>query len=190
LSLLQKSSREEAILLTLKKFDFMTRSQLQRIHRLGGVRNANRVLKDLEPYVQTHRAHENVYFLSKEGRERVDHDKVCRVTSRLPHTLMRNEFYIYMGFPHRWENESPVSKDLNLIADAIYRKDNLHHFLEVDIEQKMSVNRAKIELYQKVFKLSPNFKLVWLTTTESRRHKIQTACKGLNCHVYTIQDIL
>ncbi|PEI87275.1 hypothetical protein CN679_22635 [Bacillus pseudomycoides] len=57
--------------MSLKKLGFLSRKQIQVLHDLGGDRNASRVMKDLEEYVSSFRDSEKVYYLNKEGRERI-----------------------------------------------------------------------------------------------------------------------
>ena len=73
----QLSDRDEQILLALKKFDFMTRDQINKYFKLGKVRNTNRVLKNLSSYLVSYReGNQSVYYLSKIGREYVECTKV------------------------------------------------------------------------------------------------------------------
>lgn len=170
-----------------------------RMHRLGSVRNANLVLKNLSPYLSSFREDSNptVYFLNKEGREYVRSEKVKRKTKFVNHYLMRNDFYIYMGYPHEWENELKISDGTyTVICDSYFKKDGRYHFLEVDSTQKMIVNRKKIEQYKglmKEGKLAKNVghfpKLVWLTITELRKKQLAALCKGLPFAIYTMNDI-
>jgi len=64
--------------------------------------------------------------------------------------------------------------------------------LEVDLTQKMSVNREKIATYKKVSSKVKDFPLViFLTHTEHRRKQLQKACSeaGLTAEVYTLEDV-
>src|SRR6478735_7233500 len=72
----KKEQRTDQILLSLKKLDFINRTQLQTLHDLGSDRNARKVMQNLGEYVHCFRDGEKVYYLSKEGRERVDCSKV------------------------------------------------------------------------------------------------------------------
>lgn len=183
----------------MKKQDFLDRNQLARIHRLGSVRNANRVLKELSPYLSSFReeSYSTVYFLNKEGREYVNTDKVRRKNKFVNHYLMRNDFYIYMGYPHEWENEIKIGDGtFTIVCDSYFKKDGKQHFLEVDATQKMNVNRKKIDQYKGLMKdgkianhLGYFPKLLWLTTTELRRKQLTVLCKGLPYKIYTINDI-
>jgi hypothetical protein len=183
----------------LKKQDFLNRDQLTHIHRLGSVRNANRILKEMTPFLSCFREEYNstVYFLNKEGREYVDTDKVRRKNKFVNHYLLRNDFYIYMGLPHDWENEMKIGDGtFTVVCDSYFKKDGKYHFLEVDSTQKMNVNKKKIEQYKGLMRegeLAKHLgyfpKLMWLTTTELRRKQLTLLCKGLPYAVYTTNDI-
>jgi hypothetical protein len=137
--------------LSLRKLDFLNREQLTRIHRLGSVRNANRILKEMSLYLSSFREEyfSTVYFLNKEGREYVNTEKVRRKNKFVNHYLMRNDFYIYMGCPHEWENEIKISDGtFTIVSDSYFKKDGKYQFLEVDSTQKMNVNKKKIEQYK------------------------------------------
>ena len=65
---MKQKSRQIEILSSLIKLEFATRRQLQAIHNLGSIRNANRILKDLRSYVHvTFHNREHVYYLNKKG---------------------------------------------------------------------------------------------------------------------------
>jgi hypothetical protein len=182
----------------LKKLDFLNRDQLNRIHRLGTVRNTNRVLKELSPYLSNYREeYSTIYYLNKDGREYVNSNKERKRNKFVNHVLMRNEFYIYAGYPHDWKNEIKVSDgNYTVICDALYKSKDKYHFLEVDSLQKMKANRAKIANYKGLFEnrtIHEHFgyfpKLVWMTTSELRKRQLIELCKGLPYAVYTINDI-
>jgi hypothetical protein len=183
----------------LKKQDFLNREQLTKMHRLGSVRNANRILKEMSPYLSSYREEYNstVYFLNKEGREYVNTDKVRRKNKFVNHYLMRNDFYIYMGYPHDWENEIKIGDGtFTIVCDSYFKKDGKYHFLEVDSTQKMAINKKKVEQYKGLMRegkianhLGHFPKLMWLTTTELRRKQLTLLCKGISYAVYTINDI-
>lgn len=169
------------------------------MHRLGSVRNANRILKEMSSYISGFREEYNstVYFLNKEGREYVNTDKVRRKNKFVNHYLMRNDFYIYMGFPHDWENEIKIGDGtFTIVCDSYFKKDGKYHFLEVDSTQKMNINKKKIDQYKglmregKIAKHLGYFpKVMWLTVTELRRKQLTLLCKGLPYGIYTIDDI-
>jgi hypothetical protein len=181
----------------LKKLDFLSRDQLRKIHRLGKIRNTNRVLKELSPYLSSFREeYSTIYYLNKEGREYVNSTKVRKKNNFVNHVLMRNDFYIYTGFPHDWKNEVKVSDgQYTAICDAVF-KQRKYFFLEVDSTQKMKENRRKFEQYEGMLKngdIKRHFgyfpTLVWLTTTELRRKQLEELCKDLPSQVLTIDDI-
>jgi hypothetical protein len=169
------------------------------MHRLGSVRNANRILKELSDYMSSFREEDQptIYCLNKEGREYVNCSKVRRKNKFVKHYLMRNDFYIYMGYPHDWENEIKVDDGtFTIICDSYFKSDGKYNFLEVDSKQKMNQNRKKVEQYKGLMKggsvtkhLGYFPKLIWLTTTELRRKQLIELCKGLPYKVYTINDI-
>jgi hypothetical protein len=188
-----KEQREENILLSLKKLDYLSRSQIQILHRLGTVRNTNRVLKDMNEWLSSFRDGETIYYLNKEGRERVNSNKIRKKTIQARHYIMRNDIYIAFGCPSSWKNEVKleVKGHVKVIADALFHKDNRYYIVEVDHQQKMSKNRNKIERYRKlidldVFKKPPFF--IWVTTTEYRRKQLQKMCEGLDFRVFTVND--
>lgn len=184
--------------MSLKKLDYLNRDQLNTIHRLGTIRNANRILKNLSPYLTTFREEaSNIYFLNKEGREYVNSQKERRKNQFVNHVIMRNDFYIFTGFPHDWKNEIKFTdNEYTIICDAFYKSKDKYHFLEVDSLQKMKANREKIENYKGLFEnrtLHEHFgyfpKLVWITTSELRKRQLIELCKGLPYAVYTTKDI-
>lgn len=192
----QLSQRNEQILLLLKKFDFLTRDQLNSYFKLGTVRNANYVIRNLSDYLQTIRnGYQSIYYLSREGREYVDCEKVRKNGGHVQHIVMRNDMWLHFKCPNDWRNEVKISNEsTSVIADAVFTRNGFYHFLEVDNLQSMKENRAKIERYKnmsesllKQFGYYPT--LVWLTTTEHRRKQLESASNGLNCKVFTINDI-
>ncbi|SDE68906.1 Replication-relaxation [Bacillus wiedmannii] len=149
---LKQKARQIEILSTLSKLDFLTRRQLQAIHCLGSIRNANRVLKDMHPYCHiTKMTREHVYYLNKKGRDLLGITKEVKKSSQLQHILMRNESWMWLGFPE-WKTERPIEFSINgqryrTIPDATYFEDNVPHFVEIDRMQHMKANEHKIQLY-------------------------------------------
>jgi hypothetical protein len=178
--------------LTLKRFDYMTREQLQVIHDLKSPRNANRFLNSIGEYLNKFRNEtEFVYYLSKEGRERVDCPKIRKKTQNVDHYLLRNQLWIHLGKPHSWENEVKVTAGAtSVICDAKYTKNGKPAFIEVDISQPMSENKAKIERYRKIKEeTGAEFYLIWVTALDSRKSKLNALCQGFKSMVYTLKDI-
>jgi hypothetical protein len=192
------TEREERILLSLKKLDFLNRSQLQEIHQLGGKRNANKTLARLNDYLLSWRlSNETIYYLGKKGRVYTQCNKVRRKTPKIEHYLMRNDFYIFAGQPDYWKNEMKMSDGTNtLICDACYKEGDTFHVLEVDYAQTMRDNKVKAQKYQSMFqkgivekKLGYFPIIVWYTTTEYRREVLKELSQGFPSVVYTTSDI-
>lgn len=182
----------------MKKLDFLNRDQLSKIHRLGEVRNTNRILRELSPYLVSYREeYSSIYYLNKEGREYVNSEKIRKKSNFVNHILMRNDFYIFAGYPHDWLNEVKLSDgNHTVICDAWFKSKGKFHALEVDSNQKMKENRAKVTRYRELLKggaieehLGHFPLLIWLTTTELRRKQLKELCKEIPCAVYTIDDI-
>lgn len=169
------------------------------MHRLGGDRNAQKVLKSMEEYLYSFReeSYGTVYYLSKNGRQMIGSTKVVKRTLQVRHTLMRNDFYFHMGCPSNWRNEIKVTDGhTTLVTDALFTKNNRHNFLEVDNTQSMSENAAKIKrykdmfdrgLFQKEFGYFPTLHLV--TVSRGRIKRFAELCEGMPVKVYYIDDI-
>lgn len=181
----------------MKEFDFLTRDQINKKFNLGKVRNTNRVLFNLSEYLMTVReGHQTIYYLSKFGREYVDCDKIRKKGNHVQHTIMRNQFWLYYGCPKDWQNEMKVILEKKyIVVDAMFTRNNFHHFLEVDNLQTMKENREKIKRYKQMIQ---NFRVqfgyfptvVWLTTTVLRKKQLIEACKDLpSVKVYTLDEI-
>ncbi|RUL51117.1 replication-relaxation family protein [Lysinibacillus antri] len=190
------TKRDEQILLLLKRFDFLSREQLNRYFHLGTVRNTNRVLSGLSEYLSSFRdGYMTVYYLNSQGRDYVDCDKIRKKGGHIAHILMRNDAWLFYKCPRDWKNEVKISNGaISVIADAVFTRNGFYHFLEVDHLQTMKENRAKINRYKslmeslvKQFGYYPT--IVWITTTEHRKKQIEGACDGLKTIVYTINDI-
>lgn len=188
-----KQQRIENILLSLKKQSYMTRKQLQTLHRLGGDRNANRVLKDMSEYLHSFKhGMENVYYLSKQGRERVNSKVIRKKTAQVEHFLLRNQLWIHLKCPVTWKNEVKIKAgDITIVCDAMFYKDKIPVFIEVDVSQPMTTNRSKIEKYRRLSEVSGQpFRLYWVTELDSRKPKLSDLMTGLQGRVYTLNEIL
>ncbi len=186
--------REEQILLSLKKLDYMTRGQLQVLHDLKSDRNAQKVLQRMSPYLNTFKDGQNIYYLNSKGRSRVECDKVRKKTGNINHYLMRNALYVAYGSPETWENEMRIKLGkITVVPDAIFQLDNRYFIVEVDNTQTMKKNRTKIDKYRRLiernaFRNVP--KIIWMTTTEYRRNKLLELCEGLDADVYLNTDFI
>lgn len=189
------SQQQENILLSLKKHDYLSRSQLQKLHRLGSVRNANRILKNMSHLLNSFRDTENIYYLNKDGREIVEATKICQKTPLVQHNLMRTDLYLFVGCPTTWKKETALTienANFKMVCDAIFIKDKKYNIVEIDYTQKMINNKSKIEkqrqlLQFNVFEVPPVF--IWVTTTEYRRKQLLKMSQGLNVQVYLHNEI-
>lgn len=190
---MKDKKREEAILLSLRRCDYLTREQLQKMHNLGQTRNAQRILNSLSEYVSSFTDEKKkVYYLNSEGRERVQAEKVRKKTAMVTHYLMRNDLFIIKGRPSTWENEVKIElpgTKTSIIADAAYIFNKIHCFVEVDYKQSMRKNAAKIKRYKQLSTINPQFKLIWVTTTLYRKNKIESLCAELDYKVYLWEDL-
>ena len=193
----KRLEREEAILYSLKKLDLLSRSQLQRIHSLGGSRNASRVMKQLEPYVNTFMDKEAVYYLNKAGRERVGSDKVISKANPYVHTLLRNDVYCHYR-PRAWQNEYEIKVDSHhIISDAVFMINGKHYLLEVDNQQKMIENKNKLECYYRFMKSEIWQKgnkgefpfILFYTLSDYRKSQLQEYNPGIPLTVLTRKDL-
>ncbi|MED1614385.1 replication-relaxation family protein [Aneurinibacillus migulanus] len=193
--------RQEQILLSLERFNFLTRSHIQRLHRLGGDRNAQKVLRQMEAYLHSFReGYDTVYYLNKSGREMIGAKKQVKRTLQTTHNLMRVDFFFHMGCPPHWFNERKVEigGKVCVIPDALFFKDKQYNFLEVDNRQTMAENKAKVHKYRKmfesgVFQNDKNFgyfpTLHIVTVNKSRMKRFREICDGLPFQVYLIDEI-
>jgi hypothetical protein len=179
--------------LSLKRLDYLSRSQIQTLHRLGGPRNANRVLKGMEEYLSSFRENEKIYYLNKEGRLRVNSEKICKKTPQVIHYVMRNWLFIALGCPATWQNEIKLSvkNEVTVIADAIFSRGDVYNIIEVDYSQKMLENKEKIKRYKYLFSLNvlkKPPKMYWITTTTHRKKQLLSLCEGIDTTVYLVSD--
>lgn len=195
----QKIQREEAILLSLSKLDYLSRRQIQRLHNLGGDRNTRRVMANIKDFVTSFRGDngESIFHLNRVGRDRVGCTVIRQSKAQANHFLMRNDAYIHYKNDD-WKNEVKFSVDgvVSLIPDAYFRHELRRYFLEVDHLQHMSKNREKIDKYKKLYgtgvfqqKMKYFPRLVWVTLTDSRKKQLLEWCDGLDCIVYTWDEI-
>lgn len=183
----------------MKKLDYLTRSQIQAIHKLKSDRNAQRVLKQMEEYLNVIKAGENIYYLNAAGRALVNCDKVRKSTGNIQHYIMRNQIYIAYGCPESWRNEMRIRSEgttkkdnVTCVADALFKQGDVFTIVEVDNTQTMKKNQTKIEKYRTLKKrgsfgmLAPKF--VWITTSEHRRNELEKLSHGLSTEVFTLAD--
>ncbi len=184
----------EDILYSLKKLSYLSRSQIQTLHDLGGERNAQKFLKSMDVYLNSFRDGETIYHLSKEGRERIGAKRVTKKLTTAQHYIMRNALYIGFQAPDDWKNEIKMSvKDIaTVICDATFVNGGQRYIIEVDYTQKMVANKSKMDRYRKLIDVGaftdtpPVF--IWMTTTEFRRRQLINLCEGLESNIFVISD--
>lgn len=190
---LEREKRIEQILLNLKKCDYLTREQLQRMMNLGQTRNAQRILSELTDYITFFTEDKKkVYYLNATGRELVQAEKIRKKTNKVIHYLMRNDLFITVGRPTSWKNEVKISipgTKVSIIVDAVYIVNKIYQFVEIDYKQSMSNNVQKIKKYKQLSTINPQFTLVWVTTTPYRKKKIESLCSEIKCKVYLWDDL-
>jgi hypothetical protein len=164
------------------------------MHNLGGERNAQKFLKSMGEYLNSFRDGETIYYLSKEGRERVNCKKIVKKATTARHYIMRNDLFIGYRFPPTWKNEVNLKVEdvATIVCDATFTIGEKRYIIEVDHTQKMNANKKKIEKYRKiidagVFPTPPVF--AWVTTTEYRRKQIKKLCEGLDTQIYIASEI-
>ncbi|WP_243299157.1 replication-relaxation family protein [Bacillus litorisediminis] len=188
----------------------MSTSQIQEIHRLGKRPNTLRVLKEMEPYLHKKPFHErngeHVYYLNSLGRDVIGSTKERKWSAEvIEHYLMRNDFFIYLGCPQTFQIEREIVfkikeglsyREENIRCDALYKREGVYHFLEVDRTQSMSENKKKIERYKKASEvIKKKFTqvpvIVFYTASKMRKVNIEKQLQrvGLKYEVYSREDI-
>lgn len=191
-----KLSRWTEILSSLDSFGFLTTSQVQRLHKLGGRRNATRILNDMGELLASFREGETVYYLSAKGRREIGSQKARRRTQHVQHTIMRNEVFITQQ-PDLWKPEYKIAwEGSEIIADAVYRKGKDYTFVEIDITQSMKMNEGKLAAYRSLRDSGKwqarygNFPtILFVTISEYRKEKLIAAAGDLKTKVLTFNDL-
>lgn len=191
-----KVSRWMEILTSIDTLGFLSTSQIQRLHNLGGRRNTTRVLNDMSEFLCSFREHETVYYLSAKGRKEIGSQTVRKRTIHTQHTLMRNDVYIAYK-PEYWRVETPLKwADKSVIPDAVFKNNAGYVFLEVDHTQSLVANERKISLYKEL-RESGGFQrkygafptIMFVTVTEHRQKRLRTLLDGFKTEVLLIKDI-
>ncbi|WP_255905625.1 replication-relaxation family protein [Priestia aryabhattai] len=183
--------RQEKILLSLSRFSYLSRSQIQIIHEIPSERTAQRVMQQLSKYVSSFMDGEKIFYLNAEGRKYTGCTKICKKMTTARHYIMRNDLFIAYNCPDDWKNEMRLLyKDVNVIADALFESNGIRHIVEVDHTQKMQTNKAKIEKYRKLLEYGvlKNIRLIWMTTTNYRKKKLLEMMGDIKGQVFTISD--
>ncbi|MDA2639189.1 replication-relaxation family protein [Bacillus sp. FSL R12-0069] len=200
---MKQKARHIEILYTLSKLDFASRRQLQAIHCLGSIRNANRILKDLRAYCHvTSHNREHVYYLNKKGLALLGIDaKERKKKHQLEHILLRNEAWMWLDFPE-WKTEQVITlryqgEEKTIVPDAFFLKDNVPHFVEIDRLQHMKVNEKKIQYYAYLTHIYQNQQqitpiIIFCTISDCREKQLLNyALKyHVNVQTYLLQDVI
>lgn len=153
----------------------------------------------MEEYLYSFReeSYGTVYYLNRAGRQMIGSHKIVRRSMQIRHSLVRTDFYFYMGCPGNWRNEIKVTDgQTTLVTDALFVKEKRYNFLEVDNTQSMAENAAKIRryrdmfdrgLFQKEFGYFPTLHIV--TVSRGRIKRFTELCKGMTVKVYYSEDI-
>lgn len=193
--------REEKILTTLERLGFANRKQLQVTNNLGGIRNANRILKEMErdKLINSVRYEEKIYYVDYKGQGRISNKRQLR-KGLILHTLMRNDLYIYFKIPKDWEVERTIDFDYKdesktIIPDALFTSKGERYFIEVDNTQQMQNNYDKLKSYQQLSKIIMHKEhhtptIIYYTLTPQRKKLLEKEINklGLKGHVFKKGD--
>lgn len=175
---------------------YLATSQIQHLHKLGGKRNAQRIIKGMEYYLSHMRLDEHVYFLNEEGRDLIGSKKERRKTQTVDHFLLRNQYLIHFNINQVMFEPNNLKWDKNrVIPDAWYKRQDREYFLEIDRQQLMINNKEKISLYhslKKSGKLKEFPTVVFVTLTEYRQKLLRSLLNEakLKSEVYLKVDIM
>lgn len=184
----------------MDKLQFATREHLRQLHDLAGVRNANRILSELETakLIQSFRKEAKIYSLAKAGRDLIGStQEVARKVSYIEHALLRNDAYLRLGMPDDWRTEERMrfkvhGETVSITPDATFSHGNIMTFIEIDRTQSMRENRKKLERYAHLLPLiEQQFSkppiVVFFTVSDSRKRRIKQACDEyrVRAKVYT-----
>jgi hypothetical protein len=193
---LRKNKRQESILLSLDKLDYLTREQLQRLHRLKSTHNTNRILRDMGEFLHfMSYGKSRAYYLSQKGRERVGSEKKRIKTMQIEHYIMRNEAYFYFECPSSWKNEPEIPQPVKMFPDASFEKNKHTYLVEIDNKQNMVENAEKARKYKQLKEHGVTGRdgvfptIVWVTLNDIRKKRIQKLCDGLECKILTYEEI-
>lgn len=176
------------------KLEFAKRTHIQTALGLK-IRYCNRLLGELREYLDVIKYKEYVYFINKKGCDLIGEGKPPRKNTNIEHTLMRNDFWLFLKKPNWKVEKKIVFGRYNIIPDACFQTDTLY-CIEIDRIQKSIVNEKKFKYYNELNKSFKNqYKKViivyFYTTTEYRRKKLETLAKkyDLYIQVYTPDDL-
>lgn len=193
---LKREQRVDRILLSLKMLDYLSTSQLQRLHGLGGDRNTRRVMDSISQYVSSFRDTENVYYLNKAGRERIGSTVIRQKISPVTHYLMRNDVFIQRN-PEIFRTETKITiGDIRVIPDVWMQHKGAFYFVEIDNTQRMVKNKEKLQKYRALksigaFQQKYGYfpRILWVTALESRKKQLLDMFNGFDVTVSLWEEI-
>lgn len=191
-----KLNRWTEILSSFDQFGFLTTSQVQRLHNLGGVRNTLRVLTDMKEYLHSYREGETIWYLNAAGRKMVGSQTARKRNQATRHVVMRNEVYIARR-PELWKPEYSVKWDgKEIVCDALYRTGKAYTFVEIDLTQSMAANERKIAAYRDLrdsgrwqARYGEFPTVLFVTASEHRRKRLAASVGDLIAEVVTFEDL-
>ncbi|MCM3497660.1 replication-relaxation family protein [Paenibacillus lactis] len=191
-----KLNRWMEILSSFDSFGFLTTSQVQRLHNLGGIRNTLRILTDMREYLNSYREGETVWYLNATGRKTIGSQTVRKRNQATHHAIARNEVYIARR-PELWKPEYSIKWDgRELVCDALYRSGKAYTFVEIDITQTMAANERKIAAYRELrdsgrwqARYGEFPAILFVTSSEHRRKRLTAAVGDMRAEVVTFDDL-
>ncbi|RWR04129.1 replication-relaxation family protein [Siminovitchia fortis] len=206
-------NRTEKILTLIDRLGVASVRQLHEILRLGTYRNTCRVINKLSPYLHEVRSREKIVYLNKDGRELIASVNEIKKSMLFDHMLLTNDAYIYFNCPHDWRREYAFESSTDagygfaiqvkglttattkkLVADAMFSRNGYIYLIEIDNTRHMADNIKKVKRYKEMWtdiqkKSNMQPFLYFITLSESRKRKLQTACKGMRAEVLTFDEI-
>ena len=206
-------NRTERILTLIDRLGVASVRQLHEILRLGTYRNTCRVINNLSTYLHEVRSREKVVYLNKEGRELIASDNEVKKSILFDHMLLTNDAYIYFSCPHDWQREHTFetvteanhgfaiqvkglasTQTKKVIADATFTRNGYIYLIEIDNTRHMQDNFKKVKRYREMWsdiqrKTNLQPFLYFITTSDSRKRKLQTATKGMRAEILTFNEI-
>jgi len=143
-----------------------------------------------------------VYYLNKKGLALLGIEaKERKKKHQLEHILLRNESWMWLGFP-KWKTEQVITfryqgEEKTIIPDAFFTRDNVPHFVEIDRLQHMKENEKKLcnygyltKIYQKQQNIVPV--ILFFTISDFREKKLESDAIKYSVYVqtYLLKDVL
>lgn len=192
--------RKMKIMKSLHELDYLSTTQLLKLHDLKTTRNALRIIGDMSDYLNGTKLGEMVFTLSDEGRRIVGSEKELDSRMKIQTVVMRNEVYIEF-LPSVWEPEKEITwanGKKSVTCEAYMETKTMPFFVELDANRIMNANYRQINRYAEL-KDSGVWKtedgkfpcLLFLTISDYRMKKIKEACEsaGLEHRVMLLDDL-